>query len=679
MSDSVDSTNPGGAAAGDAPPTKPSLKTVEAALTGVTTLEENSLLGIGDGHDDPSIDLTWETNEDHVPQAGVLPLLPSIWPKSELTEVMSSSKPSHSGPSFTIPTHSVSHASNSRQDEPLLASTDKPRSIQSLSWIPEFSWQDTHLRFHDQDARLCFDGQPLELPATCDGQFSRGVPDSEQEFSISQRSFPRIGVPNGEHDEFQISDITGVGGFVSSDEHQDERNFDQNSDITPAVSSSSSDTSHSEAAFRGEFIDASQPVQDEIAIQEIIKNIVERLADHYHRSYAPQRRVLAAKRKQVDRSSSSSAKKTQATVGRKGAKSTGRRGQTIDGDEGSEDEESSGNGRNPSASDTSSENSLLWACPFMKWNPIKYRGSCVKKLRDIYRLKKHLQEKHFSHYCRVCFKEFRPEELARHEKVCESLFPLPTRPPPPVGLITRDMATAINERSNTRFTSREKWERLFKIIFPHEPIPLSPYLDDEWKVAHCYEYFRQRDVQLQAREMIRESGLGHLRKTIPRSVFEQLVDNLWDYLDIEHEIRPHVASGEETVDQAQTISTMEDTIPEDSQTPALRDFGYDQDGLSAIQFSGLIEVDNTTTPAPDLFADQSETGVGEDLDRLKFIDTYGSFCSEAFGNANFEEIRSDPLSGHGSGDTPWYSGQETFEADLGQMRGDQTLFQEFSL
>nr|RBQ83533.1 hypothetical protein FVER53263_03062 [Fusarium verticillioides] len=670
MSDSVDSTNPGGAAAGDAPPIKLSLREGDSAVTGVSTREEDLahgplLLGLGDGQEHPPIDPTWGTTENHAPQTDVQPLFPFRAPQPDLTEFVSASEPSHSGPSFAVPTQSVSHASNSRHDEPLLTSTDKPRSIQSLSWIPEFSWL---------DARLCFDGQPLELPATRDGQFSRGGPVSEHGFSISQRSFPRIGVPNGEHGGFQISDITGVGGFVSSDEHQEERNLDQNSDIMPAVSSSSSDTSHSEAVFRGEFIDPSQPVQDEIAIQEIIKNIVEILADDYYRSYAPQRRTLAAKRKQVDRCSSSSIKNTQATIGRKGAKPTGRRGQTIDEDEGSEDEDSSGNGRNPSATDISSENRLLWACPFMKWNPIKYRESCVKKLRDIYRLKKHLQEKHFSHHCRVCFNEFRPEDLALHEKACESLFPLPTRPPPPVGLITRDMATAINERSNTRLTSREQWERLFKIIFPHEPIPLSPYLDDEWKVAHCCDYFHQSYVRRQTRKMIHESGLGHIRKTMP-IVFEQLLDYLWDSLNIEHEIRPHVASEEETVDQTQLISTTEDYIPEESQTPALRGFEYGQDGLDAIQYSGLMEVENTTTLVPEPFADQPETGVGEDLDHLEFIDNYGSSCSDIATNMNFDEVWSDPFSRPGVGDTPWYGGQEVFETGLDQTRGDETLFQ----
>ncbi|RKL22571.1 hypothetical protein BFJ68_g1817 [Fusarium oxysporum] len=674
MSDSVDSTNPGDAAAGDVPPTKHSLRARDAAVTGVTTREEDlahgpSLLGLGDGQGDPYIDLTWETTENYVPQAGVLSLLPFRLPQQGLTEVMSSSEPSHSGPSYTVPAQSVSQASNSHGEEVLLASTDEPRSIHSLSWIPEFSWQ---------DARLCFDGQPLELPATRDGQFSRGGPGSEHEFSMSQRSFPRIGGPNRGHDEFQISVIAGIRSFVDSDEHQDGNNFDEKSEITSAASSVSSDTSQSEAAFRGEFIDASQHAQEEIACQETVNNIVETLVDDYYRSYAPQKRTLAAKRKQADRSSSSSTKNTRATVVRKCVKPTGRRGQTIDGDEGSEDEESSGNGQSPSVTDTSSENSLFWACPFMKWDPRKHRGSCVKKLRDIYRLKKHIQERHFSHHCRFCFKEFRPEDLTKHEETCENILGLPTHPPP-VGLITRDMATAINERSDTRLTPKEQWERLFKIIFPHEPIPLSPYLDYEKELVYCYDYFRRQSVKHQVREMIQESQLGHLSKRLTRCVFKQLLAELWDNLYTEDEISAQVASEEETVDQAQPISTMEVDIPENSHTPDSRGFGYDQEELAAIQPSVLVEVDSTTTPIPELFDDQSEIGVGEDLDHLEAIEISGFPCSDVAGIANFEEIGSDPFSRLGAGDLPWYGGQEMFEAELDQMRGDQTLSRGLSL
>ncbi|KAF4943932.1 hypothetical protein FGADI_13013 [Fusarium gaditjirri] len=668
MSDSVDSTNPGAAGAGDVPPTKYSLR----------ARDEASLFGLGDGQGDPTIDLTWETTENYVPEAGVILPFASRFSQPGPSEDMSSSEPSHSGPSYAVPTtQSVSQASNSHRDEVLLASTDEPRRVNSsLSWIPEFSWQDPHLPRDGQDARLCFGGQPLDLPATRDGQFSRGGPGSEHELSISQRSLPRMGGSDDGHGEFHISATAGIRSFVDPDEHQDDNNFDDNSEVTSAASSVSSNSSQSEAAFQGDFIDASQPAQEEIACQATVERIVDVLADHYYRSYAPQKRALAAKRKQANRSSSTSTKTTRATVVRKGAKPTGRRGQTIDGGEESEDEESGGNGQSSSVPDTSSENSLFWACPFMKWDPRKHRGSCFKKLRDIYRVKKHIREKHFSHHCRFCFKDFRPEELTRHEEICENILGLPSCPPP-IGLITRDMATAINERSDTRLTPKEQWERLFKIIFSHEPIPLSPYLDYERDLVHCYDYFSQQNVKELIHEIIWESRLGHLEKRMERSVFEQF---LWaEVLDnyfTKNKISAQIASEEETVDQAQPISTIEDSLPEDSRTPSSGGFRYDQGEVTAIQPSVLIEVDNTTTSMSKLFADQSEIGVGEGLERLEATGAYGIFCSDEAGYADLEETGGDPFLRPEAGNLPWYGGQETFQTEIDQMWGDQSLSQE---
>jgi hypothetical protein len=614
-----------------------------------------SLLGLGDGQGDPNIDLTWETTKNHVSQAIVLSSLPFRLPQPGPTEFMSSSEPSHSGPSYTVPTQSVSHASNSRHEEVLLTSTYEPRINDSLSWIPEFSWQDSH---------LCFDGQPLELPATRDGQFSRGGPGSEHALSLSQRSLPRIGEPYHGYDEFQLSAIAGIGSFVNSDERWDENNSPENLEAVSEICSVSSDISQSETAFRGEFIDASLPAHVEIALQETVDSIVETLVDDYYRSYAPQKRTLAAKRKQADRSPGSSSRKSRASAARKGTKPGSRKGQTSDGDGGSEDEESSGNGQSPSGTDTSSENTLFWACPFMKWDPRKHRGSCVKKLRDIYRLKKHIQERHFTHHCRVCFHEFQPEELTKHEKTCE-IFGLPSRPP--VGLITRDMETAIKQRSDTRLTPKEQWDRLFRIIFPHEPIPSSPYLDYEMKLVHCYDYFRKPSVKQQVREIIQQSQLDRLRERLKERAFEELLTELWDDLTADDEMSAQVASEEEeAVEHAQPISTME----VDS-----RGFEYDQDDTTTIQSGLLIKAENTTTPIPEPFANQSEIGVEDIRADLNTIDSYGVCFSDVAGNVNFQETVSDPFLRPGGGDLPWYGGQQMFETEVDQMWGDQSFAQ----
>ncbi|KNB02011.1 hypothetical protein FOXG_05071 [Fusarium oxysporum f. sp. lycopersici 4287] len=634
MSDSVDSTNPGGAAAGEVPPTKHSLRALDAAYNGVTSREQDlahgpSLLGLGDGQADPRLDLMWKTTEDDVSQETVPSSLPFRLPRPGPTEVMSSSEPSLSGPSYTVPTQSVSQASNSHLDEVLQSLIDQPMVNHSFSWIPEFSWQ---------NYQLCFDGQPLELPATRDGQFSRGDPDPEHEFSISQRSLPRIGGPNRGHDEFQISAIA----LVDSDERWDENNSPGNLEVASAICSVSSDISLSENAFRGEFIEAGLPAQVEIALQETVNSIVETLVDEYCRSYAPQKRSLAAKRKQADRSSSSSTKSSRASVTRKGAK------------------------------------------PGSHKDPREHRHSCIKKLRDIHGLKKHIQEKHFVNHCPKCFMTPPEDTTGIPPHPCTEIYDLSPRPR--AGLITMNMQTAIKARPNTRLSQNEKWERLFMIIFPQEPIPSSPYLDHEMALALCEidklvcQPCVKGRVLRRIQESQLESQLDSLWRRLDELVLERLVPQILDVFNANViGMNARIASEEETVDQAQPISTMEVDIPENSHTPDSRGFGYDQEELAAIQPSVLVEVDSTTTPIPELFDDQSEIGVGEDLDHLEAIEISGFPCSDVAGIANFEEIGSDPFSRPGAGDLPWYGGQEMFEAELDQMRGDQTLSRGLSL
>ncbi|KAK2479144.1 hypothetical protein H9L39_08518 [Fusarium oxysporum f. sp. albedinis] len=658
MSDSVDATKPGGAA-DDVPPTKPSLRVLDAAYNGVTSREQDlahgpSLLGLGDGQADPRLDLMWKTTEDDVSQETVPSSLPFRLPRPGPTEVTSSSEPSLSGPSYTVPTQSVSQASNSHLDEVLQSLIDQPM--------------------------LCFDGQPLELPATRDGQFSRGDPDPEHEFSISQRSLPRIGGPSRGHDEFQISAIA----FVDSDERWDENNSPGNLEVASAICSVSSDISLSENAFRGEFIEAGLPAQVEIALQETVNIIVETLVDEYCRSYAPQKRSLAAKRRQAYRSSSSSTKSSGASVTRKGAKPGSRKGQTIDGDGGSEDEESSGNRQSPSDTDTSVERVLFWACPFMKWDPRQHRHSCIKKIRDIHGLKKHIQEKHFVNHCPKCFMTPPEDTKGIPPHPCTEIHDLSPRPR--AGLITMNMQTAIKARPDTGLSQNEKWERLFMIIFPQEPIPSSPYLDHEMALALCVidNLVCQPSVKGRVRHRIQEHRLESLLDSSWRRLDELALERVVpQFLDVLNAnvigMNARIASEEETVDQAQPISTMEVDIPENSHTPDSRGFGYDQEELAAIQPSVLVEVDSTTTPIPELFDDQSEIGVGEDLDHLEAIEISGFPCSDVAGIANFEEIGSDPFSRLGAGDLPWYGGQEMFEAELDQMRGDQTLSRGLSL
>ncbi|SCO54248.1 uncharacterized protein FFNC_15420 [Fusarium fujikuroi] len=416
MSDSLDSTNPGGAAAAsDARPKKLSLRDRDAARTGVTISEEDSLFGIGDGHV-PSTDATWETAEDYPTQAVVLPFLPFRSPQPEPTEVMSASEPSQSRPSFAVPAESVSHASGLRLEEDIQILIHHPKVKRALSRIPEFSWQ---------DGRLCFDGQPLELPVTRNDQFSRGGPGSEHGFSISQRSLPL--------------------------------------EVASAICSVSTDFSLSEYSFKGEFIKADLSPHVEIALQKTIDNIVERLVDDFFRSYAPQKQCLPAKRRLADQSSNTPTKRSRATTTRNGAKAGNRKGQTPD----------------PELIHLSNK-SAFWLAPFMKRSPREHRNSCIKKIRDMHGLKKHIREQHFIIHCPKCFMTPPQDASVIPPHPCIETPGLPTRPRL-VGFITMEMQTAIKEKPDTRLSR----DRIFKITFPQELIPSSPYLDHQMALGLC--------------------------------------------------------------------------------------------------------------------------------------------------------------------------------------------------
>ncbi|KAF5547110.1 hypothetical protein FMEXI_5300 [Fusarium mexicanum] len=672
MSDWVDSTNPNGAAAGDAPPTKLSLNDLESAHSGVANVEEVSILGEGDGQGDPYIDSTWEQTESNVPRAGVPSLLPSRMIQATPTEAMSYSEASHSGPSYTVPTESVPHASNPHLEELIQGLIDDPMPYPSLYWIPEFSWQDLH---------LCFDGQPLELQATRDDQFSRGGPGSEHGLLLSQWRAPHKGELDHEHEGFQISAVVGVGKFVNPDGRWDENNRPEKLEVASAMGSVSTDISLSENTFKGEFIEAGLPAHVEIALQKTVNNIVETIIDDYCRSYAPQKRSLAAKRKLVDQSSSTSTKSSRATATRKGANRGGRKGQTIDGNGESEDEESCGDRHSPSGTDTSAEQIRFLACPFMKWNPREHRNSCIKKIRDMYGLKKHIQEKHFVIHCPKCFMTPPQDAKVIPPHPCIETLGLLARPPP-VGLITMDMQTAIRERPGTRLSQKERWERLFKIIFPLEPIPSNPYLDHETALCLCaYDNFVSLpSVKHRLRDLIKEAQLEGLWRRVDELVLERLAVRFLDVLRADVlGMNACMASDPVPVNHAQSISSMESGIPDYSYIIDSRGLGSDQDQTTAFQSGVLAGVDNTTTPIPTPFVNHPDIGVGEIFDCLETTDTYGGFHSDVAGNANFEDAGSDPFSRPGAGDTLWYGRQETFEADFGQIRDDQTIIQDFSL
>ncbi|KAF4334419.1 hypothetical protein FBEOM_11745 [Fusarium beomiforme] len=679
----MDVTTTGGAA-GDKPSAKPSLRVTNLAYTGFRNREEDLahgplLSGVGVGQEDalisyPVYDPILESSESGLAGESVLPLFPSRLPQLGSAQALSSA-PSQSGPSFSVP-GSVSYTGHQSVAEWLATYTTQQRNGRSFVSVPEFSWGESSARHLDwpnestisfaealgmvPSAQICFDGQQLELPEIRNGQFSRVNPGSERALSMSARSLPQIEVPNSGEDRLKLSMMACIGSFDHSDELWDANDFFENLEVVSTTCSVASDASLSAILFRGEFIEAGLPDHVEIALQKTLEDLVEIIIDEFYRSYAPQRRTASTKGKQIDRRYTRSNNRTQGSVTKKGNKSGCRKPQNLDGDGGSEDEESDRNGEGSSSADGSSQHSRFWACPFIKWDPKGNRKTCVKKLRDIYSLKKHIEDKHMPNRCPDCFQTFPGDIDGIPEHPCIEIYGPP--PLPRAGVITKDMERQIKARSDTKMTHREQWERLFKIIFPREPMPSSPYLSYEMaqKLCAAEELFRQIFALPKVCQVIREAGIESHWKRFRELAFEDFLQQCWDSLPTDDRLSSRTASEEEErTEHVQSFPSVDFEMDNYSCVLGLKDCEYDLDETATFQPGLLKEVENTPTLIPEAFDNQPEIGDDGFLARLSAIDTYGSTYSDVAKYVSFQEAENGAFLRPGGGNLPWYEGYET--------------------
>lgn len=117
----------------------------------------------------------------------------------------------------------------------------------------------------------------------------------------------------------------------------------------------------------------------------------------------------------------------------------------------------------------------LFACPFWKLDPIKYRGCFSMTLRGIPRVKQHLTRKHTpTFYCQVCFVIFPDgKTLDRHvlRKCCtrDDFAPLEG--------ISHEQQRELSRKSNPTLPEAAKWFTIWDIVFPRRQHPSSPYID----------------------------------------------------------------------------------------------------------------------------------------------------------------------------------------------------------
>jgi hypothetical protein len=172
--------------------------------------------------------------------------------------------------------------------------------------------------------------------------------------------------------------------------------------------------------------------------------------------------------------------------------STGKRRRDNDSNDNDNDEDHEDQQRQPTRkklrhTDTSiSIDGRLLACPYCKYDPTRYsernieeknyRGCSSIYLTSISRVKQHLYRVHKrpDYYCACCFNLFQDEAaLSAHSRI---------RPACEVkeACFAEKMATEqvnLIKRRTIGKTPSETWFEIYKILFPHAPLPETPYVE----------------------------------------------------------------------------------------------------------------------------------------------------------------------------------------------------------
>ena len=136
-----------------------------------------------------------------------------------------------------------------------------------------------------------------------------------------------------------------------------------------------------------------------------------------------------------------------------------------------------------------------------------YRGCSSRLLRNIARLKQHLDRVHMrpEQYCPRCGKEFECQDL--QEEHTRETMPCEVQELPFKEKMTKEQKGTVHKRSLGK-CAREVWYEIFGIIFPDAPAPSSPYIDTgaPEAVQDFLDFFQERAPPM-LRRLILQSTL----------------------------------------------------------------------------------------------------------------------------------------------------------------------------
>jgi hypothetical protein len=157
----------------------------------------------------------------------------------------------------------------------------------------------------------------------------------------------------------------------------------------------------------------------------------------------------------------------------------------------------SGRGKKPQKS---------FACPYLKWDPEKFKECCKLRLSRISDVKNHLHRKHTPHhYCPLCQAIFPGEDsLQGHieDRGCSRRDPIML-----IG-VSRQQYQQLHKKSDSDASEEDKWYKIWNILFPQHAKPPSVYIDTNLalEMRQFREYCENRGPGIMRERLESNSG-----------------------------------------------------------------------------------------------------------------------------------------------------------------------------
>ncbi|KAM0193369.1 hypothetical protein ACHAPI_007681 [Fusarium lateritium] len=154
------------------------------------------------------------------------------------------------------------------------------------------------------------------------------------------------------------------------------------------------------------------------------------------------------------------------------------------------------------------EPNLRLACPFYKFDPVKYRRCHSCKLQRNSYVKQHLLRSHMQPiHCDICLSIWPNEEELREHRRAQQCVKRPYIAPEG---ITADQKRKLQSRLHSKDRSEsDQWFEIYTIVFPNSPKPKSAYLDGELSedVESLREFMERRGADIMMGQLADSSVL----------------------------------------------------------------------------------------------------------------------------------------------------------------------------